>query len=216
MSQVNNNQDSSNKRSLYGLNQQNNQGLNDQYSESNWEVQSPRSLNNKNGKNRENNQEQYGEGNQRTTMDSFNQQNSEEHQHQNMNNQRQMSHGSSLNFGSDSSSSEESNGYDFQEDIKQQDNGDIADDIGRQTALKMVKLFSIVDKYTARHGAVQTNQAQEPLALRQWAVPTERHQFLNINDSKVNGLSQGLINAMYVNTENNLVSKILNYYACEF
>jgi hypothetical protein len=152
-------------------------------------------------------------GNKRMSMDSFNQQDSEEHHQQHINNQHlNLNHGSSLNFDSGSTSSQELNS---QEDYtKEQNNGDIADDIGRKVALKMVKLVSIVDKYTARTGVVRTNQAQEPLALRQWALPTERHQFLNMNDSKVNGLSQGIISAMYVNTENNCVSRFLNYYIC--
>lgn len=205
------NPDNSFRRSLNSHNQQNNQGQNDQYSESNWEVQS-HNLNNKNGKNvmtRENSQEQYGMGNQRTSMDYLNQESNEEHYQQNMNNQRQMNYGSSLNFNSGSSSSQESSSQ--EEYIKEQNNGDIAVDIGRNVASKMVKLFSIVDKNTARNGALQTNQAQEPLVLRQWALPTGHHQFLNMNDSKVNGLSQGIISAMYVNTENNCVSNILNY-----
>lgn len=142
----------------------------------------------------------------------FNQQNSEEYYQQQLNkkNQRNQNYGSSFDFFSTNFAgfSSESNS---QEDYirEQNENNDIANDIGRKVAQKMVKIYGIIEKYAARNGTVQTKQAQVPLALRQWALPMAHHHFLNMNDSKVYGLDQGIIRAIYVNTERNCVSIIL-------
>jgi len=84
--------------------------------------------------------------------------------------------------------------------------GDVAAEIGRKVAEKMVKFFAIVEKYAARNGTVLTGPVQEPLPLRQWAVPMADHHYLNMADNKIYGLSQGTVKAMYINTEMNTVS----------
>lgn len=107
--------------------------------------------------------------------------------------------------GFESASSESGSLEDY---IKEQDDGDIATEIGRKVAEKMVKFFNIVEKYAARNGTVLAGPAQEPLPLRQWAIPMANHHYLNMADNKINGLSQGIIKSMYINTEMNSVSTL--------
>lgn len=190
---------------MYNHNHQNNQGQNE-YSESKWNIQS-RNLNNNKQMNQAYNQ---GESQVRSqTGGSFNQQNSEEYyqQQMNMKNQRNHNYGSSFDFFSTNSAdfSAESNS---QEDYIQElnESNDIANDIGRKVAQKMVNIYDIIEKYAARNGTVQTKQAQVPLALRQWALPMANHHFLNMNDTKLYGLNQGIIKAMYIDTDRNCVS----------
>lgn len=205
--QINYDQENSNERTLYNHNQQNNQGQNE-YSESKWNTQSRNSNNNKQ-LNQAYNQE---ESQMRSQIGgSFNQQNNEEYYQQQLNkkNQRNQNYGSSFDSFSTNSAdfSLESNS---QEDyIKEQnESNDIANDIGRKVAQKMVKIYGIIEKYAARNGTVQTKQTQLPLTLRQWALPMANHHFLNMNNTKVYGLNQGIIKAMYFNTEKNCVSII--------
>lgn len=94
---------------------------------------------------------------------------------------------------------------------KEQHDGDIAKEIGRKVALKMAKFYDIFEKHTARNGTVQTGQVQEPLPLRQWALPMTHHQFINMVDGKVYGLSRGMIKALYADTERNTVSRDLSF-----
>lgn len=184
-----------------------------EYSESNWNVQS-RYQQNKFGQNKPGRQysqeytsEDYSPARRSQFGGYYNQQTSEERYQQYSKNKKHGSrnYGSFYDFNdSDSSSSSESGS---QEDyIKDEITSDIGMDIGRKVAQKMVKFFAIVEKYAARDGTVQTNQAQDPFALRQWTFPMAHHEYLNMNDSKLTGLSQGFMKMMYMNTEEDSVS----------
>jgi len=209
--QSNGNQDNINDWTL----DNHNQGLNGEYSESNWNVQSGRLI--QQNKNRENKQyRQYNNADESQTIRSqtdrfFDQQNSEELYQQHSynkdntnNNNNNQNYESSLDLNSGSLESDSQEDY-----VKAQNDNDIADEIGNKVAQKMVKFFNIVEKYAALNGTVHAIKDQDSLPLRQWALPMAHHHFLNMIDSKVNGLDQGLIKEMYINTERNSVSRNL-------
>lgn len=176
-----------------------NQNQNDEYSESNWNAQ-PRHLQNKNIQNSQENNNGGSSWKKSSTYGSLNQQNSQESEQQQSYNNRH-NYESTFDFNSGSMESNSQEDY-----VKTQNDDDISNKIGRKVAQKMVKFFNIIEKYAARNGTVQTSQVHEPLSLRQWALPMTRHQFTNMVDSKVNGLSQGIIKAMLIDNENNNVS----------
>ncbi|XP_022165891.1 GATA zinc finger domain-containing protein 14-like [Myzus persicae] len=202
------NQESSNERFLNNQNQHNNQVLNE-FSESNWNVQTPSRSINKNSQNqpiKHNSQEVFESQNQWSKSQSStnaNQQSQEElNQHIKLNNKNHASQ----NYGS--ADSLESNS---QEDyVKDHHKNDISNEIGLHVAQKMVRFFTIVDQYSASNGTMQTNQAPEYLSLRQHYMPMEHQQYLNINESNVYGLKVGVIKSMYLNTERNCVD--LEYF----
>lgn len=208
-----------NQKSYYDHNNyQNNQGLtkglHDEYSEYNWDVQYsryPLNMNNQYKSSRHNSQDFADEYNQfeKSQFGGFNyQQYGEDGYQKNAYNPRSRNYDSffDYNFGAGPSSE-----YNFQEDYIKNDNADndAAYDIGHRVAHKMIRFLNTIEKYAAHNGTIQTSLAHDPLTLRQWALPTERHQFLNMNDNKVYGLAQGMIKAMYISTETNSVSIIL-------
>ncbi|XP_003242199.1 putative uncharacterized protein DDB_G0282499 [Acyrthosiphon pisum] len=201
--QRNINQESSNERFLNNQNQQNNQDLNE-FSESNWNIQAPSRSMKKNSQNqaiKTNSHEVFQSENQWSksqTSRNFNQQSQEEVNQQTSNNKNRASQ----NYGSSDSSQED---Y-----VKDHHNNDLSNEIGLQVAQKMVRFFTIMDKYTASNGTIQTNQAHESFALRQHAMPMHHQQYLNINESNVYGLNHGVIKSMYLNTERNCVD--LEYF----
>lgn len=202
----------------YNQQQQQQRGIDqyDDYSESSWNAQYGHGAENKfSSGGRYGSQEEIGQWRQQSK---FGKQYGSDEQ---LFNRQQYGSGSTARFGGPSTdddfefddfSGTTGTGYptdtDSQEDyIKSQtESGDIADDIGRKVAQKMVKFFNIVQKYAARNGTVPTEQAQDPLAFRQWALPMKHHQYLNMNECKAYGLSQGIFKAMDLNTEKNSVS----------
>lgn len=133
------------------------------------------------------------------TSRNFNQQSQEEVNQKNSNNKNRASQ----NYGS-SDSSESNSQEDY---FKNHHNNDLSNEIGHQVAQKMIRIFTIMDKYTSSNGTIQTNQAHESFTLRQHAMPMDQQQYLNINESNVYGLNHGVIKSMYLNTERNCVSK---------
>ncbi|CAI6363698.1 unnamed protein product [Macrosiphum euphorbiae] len=202
--QRNINQESSNERFLNNQDQQNNQDLNE-FSESNWNIQTPIRSVKKNSQNqaiKTNSHEVFQSENQWSksqTSRNFNQQSQEEVNQQTFNNKNRASQ----NYGSSDSS--ESNSQD-----EYVNTNDLSNEIGHQVAQKMVRFFTIMDKYTASNGTIQTNQAHESFALRQHTMPMDHQQYLNINESNVYGLNHGVIKSMYLNTERNCVD--LEYF----
>jgi len=198
--QRNINQESSNERFL---NNQYNQDLNE-FSESNWNIQTPSRLINKNSQNqpiKHNSQEVFENRNQWSktpTSTNFNQQSQEEFTQQKSNNKNRASQNYGYPVSSESNSQED---Y-----VKDHHNNDLSNEIGLNVAQKMVRFFTIMDNYTARNGTIQTNQAYESLALRKHAMSMDHQQYLNINESNVYGLNKGVIKSMYLNTERNCVS----------
>lgn len=192
-----------NERTLYNQNQQLNQGQNNEYDELNWNTQSSHY---QNKQIRPNSQGQYyAHDNQWSGSQTINDEDLNQH-YSSFRNQDNQNYGSY----SDSLNSDFTSELNFREDtINDQIYSNIDSELGRIVAQKMVKFFYIVDKYAARNGTVQINQAQEPLTLRQWALPMANHQFLNMLESKVYGINQGIIKNMYVSTEINSVSNIL-------
>lgn len=192
-------------------NQQNNQDYLNEFSESNWNTQTPHRLMNKKSQNqpiRQNNQEIFESENQWTRSQvsrNFNQQSQEELNQQKLNNKNRASQNYGFSVSSESNSQED---Y-----VKDHHNNDLSNEIGLQVAQKMVRFFTIFDKYATRNGTIQTNQAQESLALKQQALPINHQQYFNIDESNVYGLNQGVIKSMYLNTERNCVSRnsYLNY-----
>ncbi|XP_025192946.1 GATA zinc finger domain-containing protein 14-like [Melanaphis sacchari] len=193
-----NNQESSNERFMDNQNQQNNQGLNE-FSESNWNTPR-RSMNmyNQHQLIRQDNQDKDENQWSRSQVSrNFNQQSQEELNQQITNNKNHASQNNGFSI-----SSEENSQEDY---IKDHHNNDISNEIGLQVAQKMVRFFTIFDKYAARNGSIQTNQAQESLTLRQHALPMNHEKYLNIDESNVYGLNYGVIKSIYLNTERNCV-----------
>lgn len=202
--QRNNNQESTNEWLLNNQNQQNYKDLNE-FSESNWNIQTPSRSMKKNSQNQAiklNNHEVFESENQWSkpqTSRNFNQQSQEEVNQKISNNKNRASQ----NYGSlDSSESNSQEDY-----IKDHHNNDLSNEIGLQVAQKMVRFFTIVDKYTGSNGTVQTNQAHESFALRQHAMLLDQQHYLNIDESNIYGLNHGVIKSMYLNTERNCVSR---------
>jgi len=194
-------------------NQQNNQDYLNEFSESNWNTQTPHRLMSKNNQNqpiRQNSQEVFESENQWSRSQvsrNFNQQTEEELNQQKLNNNNRASQKYGFSVSSESNSQED---Y-----VKDHHNNDMSNEIGLQVAQKMVRFFTIFDKYAARNGTIQTNQAQESLALRQQALPMNHQQYFNIDESNVYGLNHGFIKSMYLNTERNCVSRnsYFNWYS---
>lgn len=186
-------------------NQQNNQDYLNEFSESNWNTQTPHRLMNKNNQNqpiRQNSQEIFESENQWSRSQvsrNINQQTQEELNQQKLNNNNRASQIYGFSVSSESNSQED---Y-----VKDHHNNDMSNEIGLQVAQKMVRFFTIFDKYAARNGTIQTNQAQESLALRQQALPMNHQQYFNIDESNVYGINHGIIKSMYLNTERNCVSR---------
>ncbi|XP_060853734.1 putative uncharacterized protein DDB_G0282133 [Rhopalosiphum padi] len=205
--QRNNNQQNSNERFMDNQYQQNNQGLNE-FSESNWNTQTPRRSMNKYSQNQpivQNSQEVFESDNQWSRSQvsrNFDQQSQEELNQQRSNNKNHASQNYGFSVSSESNSQED---Y-----VKDHHNNDLSNEIGLQVAQKMVRFFTIFDKYAARNGTIQTNQAQESLALRKHALPMDHQQYFNIDESNVYGLNYGVIKSMYLNTERNCVD--LEYF----
>lgn len=192
-----NNEKIFNEMTMLNANQQyNNRGQNDQYGESSWNVQSrPMSNENYQYKQQYNNKDSQGLYQQQQQQ------------------QQRYTDSDNLYYGLYSDFDAEYFRLNTLEDYtKEQNDGDIAKEIGRKVAQKMVKFYDIIEKHAARNGTVQTGQAQEPLLLRQWALPMTHHQFINMVDSKVNGLSRGMIKALYADTERNTVNRDLFFY----
>ncbi|XP_050526393.1 uncharacterized protein LOC126897056 [Daktulosphaira vitifoliae] len=77
--------------------------------------------------------------------------------------------------------------------------------IGTTCAKKMIKFFNIVKININSNGQIQNRWSNEPVELQQVTVPLPNHQFLNMNENKINGLHQGTIKSIKLNTENNYV-----------
>lgn len=199
---INNHHNQESERTLHNQNQQLNQNQKNEYDERSWNAQSSHYQNNQNrpnGQGLNNDYDSQWSGSQTINNEDLNQHYSS---FRNQDNQNYGSYSDSLYSGFSSE-------LNYREDFtKYQTYGSVVNEIGRNVAQKMIKFFYIVDKYAARNGTVQTSQAQEPLTLRQWALPMANHQFLNMYESKVYGISQGIIKNMYVSTEINSVSKI--------
>lgn len=197
-----NNEKFFNEMTMLNENQQyNNRGQNDQYSESSWNIQS-RPISNENYQYK---QQYNNRDNSHTTKSLYQEDSQGLYQHQ-----QRYSENDNLYYGLYSDFDAEYFGLNTLEDyMKEQNDGDIAKEIGRKVAQKMVKFYEIIEKHAARNGTVQTFQVQEPLPLRQWALPMTHHQFINMVDSKVYGLSRGMIKALYADTERNTVSRDL-------
>ncbi|KAE9544351.1 hypothetical protein AGLY_001530 [Aphis glycines] len=206
--QRNTKQESSNERFMDNQNQRNNQDYLNEFSESNWNTQTPHRLMSKNNQNqpiRQNSQEVFESENQWSRSQisrNFNQQTQEELNQQKLNNNNRASQKYGFSVSSESNSQED---Y-----VKDHHNNDMSNEIGLQVAQKMVRFFTIFDKYAARNGTIQTNQAQESLALRQQALPMNHQQYFNIDESNVYGMNHGIIKSMYLNTERNCVD--LDYF----
>lgn len=183
----------------------------DYYSESNWNVQSRNGQTDdrQNKPTRQYNQDYSGEQNQRTSQihESFNQQYGQLDQ-QNWNNYKQIYQNVGLLSDLDSDWSSISQSKSQADYVTKHAKGDAAYEVERNIARKMVKIYNIIQKYAAKNGTVLTNQAQDPLPLRQWAVPTSSHQFLNMYAGKISGLSQGILQSMYFGNKQNIVSKM--------
>lgn len=198
-----NNEKFFNEMTMLNDNQQyNNRGQNDQYSESSWNTQS-RPISNENYQYK---QQYNNRDNSHITKSLYQEDSQGLYQHQ----QQRYADNDNLYYGLYSDFDAEYFGLNTLEDYtKEQNDGDIAKEIGRKVAQKMVKFYEIIEKHAARNGTVQTGQVQEPLPLRQWALPMTHHQFINMVDSKVYGLSRGVIKALYADTERNTVSRDL-------
>lgn len=189
-------------------NQQNNQGYLNEFSESNWNTQTPHRSMNKNSQNqpiRQNKQkvqevfESENQWSRSQISRNFNQQSQEELNQQNLNNNNRTSQKYGFSVSSESNSQED---Y-----VKDHHNNDLSNEIGLQVAQKMVRFFTIIGKYAAHNGTIQSNQAQESFALRQQALPMNHQQYFNIDESNVYGLNNGVIKSIYLNTERNCVRR---------
>ncbi|VVC29646.1 Hypothetical protein CINCED_3A016978 [Cinara cedri] len=191
---------------------QNQQGLNDEYIESKRNVQSSVLSQNQNKQMGQNSQESVdAEDNQWARSDfsgSQNNRNNEEQNYQQTLNKKYQNtpvseYSSNFNIAESKFSSE----IGFQEDYIKEQSGisEVADSIGHNVAQKMVKFFNIVEKYADRDGTVKVQQAREPLNLRHFTLSLPNHKFLNINNSYVNGLNQGIVKEMYFNAESKSV-----------
>lgn len=194
-------------------NQQNKQGLNDEYSESNWNAQT--SYLPLNQVNKQIEQNSYKSAN---TQDSQwtgsqvrlqNHQNSEEQTFQQMLNKKYQNNPTDESLSSfNAAESRYSLEIGSQDDYTKEQSKiiDVSDNIGHSVAQKMVKFFNIIGKYTGLDGTVKVHQAQEPLNFRHFTMSLPNHQFLNINNSYVIGLNQGIVKEMYLNADSNSVS----------
>ncbi|XP_050526391.1 uncharacterized protein LOC126897055 [Daktulosphaira vitifoliae] len=106
---------------------------------------------------------------------------------------------------SSGSISSESNSQEEYLQIARNNQNDAAYIVGNISAKKMVRFYSIVEKYINSNGQIQNRWSNEPVELQQVTVPLPNHQFLNMNENKINGLHQGTIKSIKLNTENNYV-----------
>ncbi|XP_050526390.1 GATA zinc finger domain-containing protein 14-like [Daktulosphaira vitifoliae] len=121
---------------------------------------------------------------------------------------RQQRQYQNVSYNSDLSSGSVSSELNFNEEYIQSsrlNQNDAAYIVGNTCAKKIMKFYSIIEKYINSNGQIQNDWFNETVEVQQVVVPLPNHQFLNINESKINGLQHGTIKLVKVNTEYNNV-----------
>ncbi|XP_050443783.1 uncharacterized protein LOC126847521 [Adelges cooleyi] len=99
----------------------------------------------------------------------------------------------------------ESNSQENYVQVNSNAENDAANIIGHNIAKKVAKINAIVAKYTNRNGLLECQQSQQSAALKQMIMPMPNHQYLNMNENKINGLDAGIIKNIEMDTvANNL------------